>query len=306
MNVSEWALIAFTILAQMSVGSFWVLGFVHLYAVRKAGEEEADQLSDRALLVVGALLVLGLLASLLHLGDPLNSFRAVSNVGSSWLSREVLSGVVFAVLGGLFAFMQWRKIGSFTVRTLVALLASLAGLALIVSMSMVYMLPTQPSWNTAATPILFFATTLLLGLFAMGATFVANFASLRGKEDVDLEVQTELLRGTLRWIGITAILLLGVELVVAPIYVANLASGSAAAQAAANLMIGEYGTVMILRLILAFLGLGIVAVFLYLSAAGKTATRVLGYLVFAAFAFVLLGEVLARYLFYATQVSAGI
>lgn len=86
MNVSDWALVVFTILAQMSVGSFWVLGFVHFFSVRKAGQEEADRLSDRALLVVGPLLVLALVASLLHLGDPLNAFRAVSNVGSSWLS----------------------------------------------------------------------------------------------------------------------------------------------------------------------------------------------------------------------------
>jgi len=37
MNVREWALIAFTILAQMSVGSFLVLGVVHFFAARKDG-----------------------------------------------------------------------------------------------------------------------------------------------------------------------------------------------------------------------------------------------------------------------------
>jgi len=306
MNVSDWALIAFTILAQMSVGSFWVLGFVHLYAQRQAGEEEADRLSDRSLLVIGVLLVLGLIVSLFHLGDPFNAFRAVSNIGSSWLSREILFGVLFAVLGGLFALMQWRKIGSFTVRTIIAIVAGLVGLGLIWSMSHVYMLPTQPSWDTAATPITFFTTTLLLGLLAMGATFVANFATLQGKEDTDLEVQTKLLRGTLRWIGVASILLLGVELIVAPIFIASLSSGGPAAQAAANLMIGEYGTVMVVRLIVVFLGLAIIAAFLYLSATERTATKVMGYMIFAAFALVLLGEVLGRYMFYATRVSLGI
>jgi anaerobic dimethyl sulfoxide reductase subunit C (anchor subunit) len=168
------------------------------------------------------------------------------------------------------------------------------------------MLPTQPSWDTAATPITFFTTTLLLGLLAMGATFVANFATLQGKEDVDLEVQTKLLRGTLRWIGVASILLLGVELIVAPIFIASLSSGGPAAQAAANLMIGEYGTVMVVRLIVVFLGLAIIAAFLYLSATERTATKVMGYMIFAAFALVLLGEVLGRYMFYATRVSLGI
>jgi anaerobic dimethyl sulfoxide reductase subunit C (anchor subunit) len=306
MNVSDWALVAFTILAQMSVGSFWVLGFVHLYAARKTNEQEADRLSDRALLVIGVLLILGLLASLLHLGDPLNAFRAVANLGSSWLSREIFFGVLFAVLGGLFSIMQWRKISSFNVRTIVALLAGAAGLGLILSMASVYMLPTQPSWNTAATPILFFTTTFLLGLLTIGATYVATYATLRSRADEVFAVQTELVRGTLRWIGVAAILLLGVELIVAPLYLANLSSGGLAARAAADLMVNEYGAVMTLRLILAFLGLAIIAAFLYLSALESTATRVLGYLVFAAFALVLVGEVLGRYLFYATQVAIGI
>ena len=111
MSIREWALILFTILGQMSVGAFLVLGLVHFFAERKAGTAEADRLSDRALLAIGPVLVLGMLASLFHLGNPLNAYRAVANVGTSWLSREILSGVIFAVLGGLFAIMQWRKIG---------------------------------------------------------------------------------------------------------------------------------------------------------------------------------------------------
>jgi DMSO reductase anchor subunit len=46
MNARDWALITFTILTQMSVGSFLVLGIVHYYANRKAGMKEADRLSD--------------------------------------------------------------------------------------------------------------------------------------------------------------------------------------------------------------------------------------------------------------------
>ncbi|MBI5080421.1 MAG: dimethyl sulfoxide reductase anchor subunit, partial [Chloroflexi bacterium] len=125
MNIREWALIAFTILAQMSVGSFIVLGIVHFFATRKAGLEEADRLSDRALLAIGPTLLLGMVASLLHLGNPLTAYLAISNLGSSWLSWEVLSGVLFAAVGGVFAFMQWRKITSFTVRNIVALVAAL-------------------------------------------------------------------------------------------------------------------------------------------------------------------------------------
>ena len=112
MDVREWALITFTILAQMSVGSFIVLGAIHYFVVQKSGTKQADELSDRALLAIGPVLALGMAASLLHLGNPLNAYKAVTNLGSSWLSREILFGVLFAVVGALFALMQWRKISS--------------------------------------------------------------------------------------------------------------------------------------------------------------------------------------------------
>ena len=65
MNAREWALIVFTVLTQMSVGSFLVLGVVHFFAARKAGMEEADRLSDRALLSIVVVLALAMLASYL-------------------------------------------------------------------------------------------------------------------------------------------------------------------------------------------------------------------------------------------------
>ena len=87
MNTQEWALILFTILSQMAVGAFWVLGVVHFYARRKMGETAANRMSDGALLVIGPVLVLAFVASLFHLGSPLNAPRAVIGLGSSWLSR---------------------------------------------------------------------------------------------------------------------------------------------------------------------------------------------------------------------------
>ena len=108
MELRNWALIGFTILLQMSVGAFIVFGIVHFWAARKLDMKEADRLSNYGLLAIGPLLVLALVASLFHLGSPLNAPRAVTNIGSSWLSREVLFSVLFTVVGGIFAVMQWR------------------------------------------------------------------------------------------------------------------------------------------------------------------------------------------------------
>lgn len=303
MNVREWALVLFSILAQMSVGSFVVLRFVYFFAARKAGQEEADRISDRALYAIGPVMILALIASLLHLGNPLNAFRAVSNLGTSWLSREILFGVLFTIVGAAYALMQWRKIGTLMVRNIVAWTAALIGLILVFSMSNVYMLPTQPSWNTLATPITFFTTTLLLGSLAMGVAFVANYTYMQRKDPSCEEAQCELLRGAFRWIAIGIVVLLGVEFVTLPIYAAYLGVGSKVAAESAKLLVGQYGVLFALRLILAFVGAGVFGVFLYQNALSPGREKILANFAYGAFVLVFVAELLGRFLFYATQVQ---
>ncbi|MCL4529122.1 MAG: dimethyl sulfoxide reductase anchor subunit [Chloroflexi bacterium] len=306
MNTRDWALITFTILTQMSVGSFLVLGILHYYASRKAGMKEADRLSDYALLSIIVAFGLALLASLLHLGNPLNAPRAVTHLATSWLSREIFSGVIFAVLAAVFALMQWRKIGSFAVRNVIAWIAAIVGLILVFVESQVYMLPTDPSWNTFATPITFYATTLLLGSLAMGAALVANYAYIQRKDSNGAKVQAELLRNALRGIAVASVVLLGIEFVVIPLYVAYLATGSSAAIASTQLMIGPFGLIFLLRLLFAFVGAGVFGLFLYQIAQAAGKERTLSYLAYCAFVLVLVAEVLGRFLFYATRVRIGV
>ncbi len=306
MNTREWALIAFTILNQMAVGSFLILGIVHTYAIRKKGMEQADQLSDRALLSIIPVVGLALIASLFHLGNPINAPRAITNLGTSWLSREILFDLTFALLAFIFAIMQWRKISSFAVRNVIAWITAIEGLGLIYVMSNAYMLPTEPSWDTLATPVAFYSTAFLLGSLAMGVAFVANYAYVQRHNPGCADDQCELMRDAVRGISIAAIVFLGVELVTIPLYVTYLATAGSAAQASVQLMVGSFSAVFILRLILGFIGAGVFGVFLYRNAVSVGREKVLGYLVYGAFALVLVAEVLSRFLFYATRVRIGI
>lgn len=306
MTVREWALVTFTILAQMSVGAFVVLGFVHNYVRRKAGMEEANRMSDRALVAIILTLGLGLLASLLHLGNPLRAPTAVTNLATSWLSREILSGVVFAVLGAAFAIMQWFKVGTFAVRNLIAWLAAIAGLVLVYCMSRVYMMPEQPAWNTIVTPLSFYIATLVLGVLALGAAFVANYAYLRSKNPEGAEVHLGLLRKVLQGFAIVAIVLVGLQLVMLPLYMGYLATGPAAAVASAKMMVGPFGLVYFLRLALAVIGAGVFGVFLYVTAGQPGKEKLMGTLAYGAFVLVLAAEVLGRVVFYATQKGVGL
>jgi anaerobic dimethyl sulfoxide reductase subunit C (anchor subunit) len=307
MDIREWALIVFSILIQLAVGAFVVLGVIHFFAQRAKGEDEADRLSDRALLAIGPVLGLGLIASLGHLGNPLNAYRAVANLATSWLSREILLSVLFTAVGAVFAFMQWRKLGTHTVRAVIAGIAALIGLAAVYSMSMVYQLPLQPAWDTPATSVAFFTTTLLLGVLALGAAFVANYAYVQRTNPGCAQAQCELLRATLRWIAVATVVLMGVQIVVAPLTVAALAASPIeAARQSAALMYQDYGLVFALRLALVFIGAGLLAVFLYRNAASPGREQLAGNLAYAAFGLVFVAEVLGRFIFYAAHIKIGL
>ena len=304
MNVREWALIAFTILAQMSVGSFLVLSVVHFFSARKWGEKQADQLTDRALIAIGPVLMLGMAASLLHLGNPINAYKAVTNLGSSWLSREILLGVLFAASGAVFALMQWRKISTPSIRQLVGLVVALIGIVLAFAMSQIYLLPTRPSWDLITTPLSFFTTTGLLGVLAIGAAFVANYWYMQRQDPGCAGDQCVILRETLRWLAISSIVLLGLQFVILPLSLTLMSAGGAADSVA--LMAGPFGVVFALRLALVFLGAGVFGIFVYREAQLVGQERMLSVYMYAAFALVLVGEILGRFLFYATAVKFGL
>ena len=307
MALQEWALVLFTTIMQMAVGAFVVLGGVHYFASHRYNAAEADKLSDRSLLAIGPIVVLALLVTLFHLGNPLNAPRAISNIGTSWLSREITLALVFAVGGALFAFIQWRKIGSATVRNAFALLVAAVGLVLVYAMAAVYQIPTVPAWNNLATPVSFYLTAFLLGALAIGAAFVVSYWWLRRKT-TDTEInQVNILVITLRWIALLSLALLGAQFVVIPVYLASLATNaSPAAASSINILFSDNGWILAIRLVLIFLGAGIFSVFIYRSAAPDERLRMVGNLALVAFVLVLISEVLGRYLFYASMVRVGL
>lgn len=297
MDIREWALLIFTIFAQVSTGALLALLIVRTYAVGKAGVEQADRLTDKPLYTVIPIMLLALLASLFHLGSPLNIAKAVPNLGSSWLSREVIAAVVFVILAGVYTVMQWRKIGPQAVRTAIGWLAALVGLYQTYAMSLVYMIRTQPAWNTFATPVTFITTSLLLGALLIAVAIVATRSA---------NLDEGLLRGALRGIAVTSIVLVGVEFVVLPVYTIYLSTQGAAALQSLNIMIGPLAGILILRLVLGFLGAGVLAFYLYQTASVAGKGKALAIVAYGAFLLALIGEAMGRYIFYAAHVGVGL
>ena len=162
--LKEWPLVAFTILGQMAVG---VCLLVVLPLSLYAGSHFFWTMARDTMLVF-LTLVFGLLAaaaalSFFHLHHPFRARRVLTNLRTSWLSREILFELVFMALIALAFALVWtdHTAGLFFNAVLAA--ASIAGILFLISMTKLYMLSTLPVWNLAYTPLSFAATTLNLG-----------------------------------------------------------------------------------------------------------------------------------------------
>lgn len=309
MNTHELPMIIFTVLAQLSVGAFVVLGVVQVVAARRYGREAVDRVTDPALYAIGPTLVLGLIASMFHMNDITNTLNVIRHVETSWLSREIVSGVGFAGLGFLFAVAQWFRWGSTRLRQVLAAATALVGLLLVLSMSMIYYsLVTVPAWHTWATPAQFFTTTFLLGSLAVGAAFMGTVlwrrrAAARAGRTDEVDAPTrELLSSSLKGVGVAAVALLGVEFLIIPLHLTSLTTaGGAAAESAAVFSGGWF----VARLVLVFVGAGLLSVFLVRRASPTARAVPLAVLAVTALVLVLGGELIGRSLFYDSMTRIG-
>ncbi len=171
--MSEWPLIAFTIAMELSCG-LALAATVCDYATRGSNGFSVRTLGSSIFPVAAV----GVLASLFHLGRPLSAWRALSNLASSRLSVEALLSVLFALAALGCSGLWWtrRKKG----RIELGVVTSLLGLAAVVSSATVYLVPTEPAWNSPWMPVSFVGTTMLFcGLAPASRTDPAQGKSLR-------------------------------------------------------------------------------------------------------------------------------
>ncbi len=105
------------------------------------------------LIALGLLIGLAGLASLLHLGSPGNAWRAILHLRKSWLSREVLTFLLFSA--------SW--LASLAMPGMAKLPLALSGMGLVYSMAQVYRLRSIPAWDSNRTLLAFALSAILLG-----------------------------------------------------------------------------------------------------------------------------------------------
>ncbi|NLI91024.1 MAG: dimethyl sulfoxide reductase anchor subunit [Peptococcaceae bacterium] len=266
--MGEYPLILFTVLSQLSAGAAITLSLLDYFT------KIDNSAGKKSTLVVLVMIALSLGISLLHLGHPFNAYRALTNIGSSWLSREA---ILFFLLGILLLvyYFQWKEENSF--RKSLGLIISVVSVLAVVSSGMVYVLPAVPAWNNFS-PILFF---LFTGA-ALGPMFIL--------------LMLKLTNGAFsRLVQFTAVIL-AASLMCFIVYVSVLLSGSGASASTGSQIVGS-GIFWPRLLVNWILPLGI---FAWLTFKRISPDRKV---VCSLFVMVFIGELLGRYLFYYASVA---
>lgn len=152
----------FTLTIQFSVGIVVLYDLFLLFPIARK-KEKLPLRFQMILLVALIAAVTGILFSLLHLGNPVNAIKTLSNLDSSWLSREILFVIIFSGMLLIVTGLQFRFPSAVRSYKWLLDLTSLTGLVLVYVMSRIYWMPSMPAWNSIFTPISFYLAVLLFG-----------------------------------------------------------------------------------------------------------------------------------------------
>jgi anaerobic dimethyl sulfoxide reductase subunit C len=307
MNVREWALPAYTILMQLAAGTLLCLWLIHAAGVRRHGREAMDRLVRIPILAILVTIVVAVAGSHFHLSRPHFSLLAVLNVRSSWLSREVLFTMVFLTAVGGLVYRQWFEKGRSVLKgRLNWLVAVASGSLTVYCMSMIYLLPTQASWNSPLTLVSFLVSTLLLGATAVSVMLVMDLKFCEVANSADIAVRGRVIRESFTWLAAVALVTAVALLLLNTALVADLAQGDITARTSLELRQGLYRPLLGLRYGALLAGTGWFALTAILLHRHRTTPSEITTPIYVSCVLVLIAEIMGRFLFYATHVRVGI
>lgn len=230
--------------------------------------------------------IVGVLASLAHLGQPLHALNSLLNLGSSWLSREVLFSGLFMGIAVLYALVQWYKSDALALSAGLRWIGSGVGLIAVFSMGKLYTTSSVPVWQGINTFVDFYATTIAVGALLF---LVLSLKELQG---VDKKVY-----------GFAVLAAVILQAAVAIPYAIALGLGGSAAQASAEILSGM--SVMISLKWILVLGGAVVLLWPTLQKSIKTEGQS-SILIYASLGALICGQFIGRYVFYAGMVASTI
>lgn len=169
---AHWPLAWMLVLTQLAAGLFIASSWM-----------SAEPSAMTALNVSGFMVhSVGLVISVLHLGQPLRAWRAFLGWKRSWLSREIMAFGGFAKIAAVAAVWPWmpeiilKFTPPFLNQNIITIAAAISGLAGVFCSAMVYVDTRRPYWGRSMTFSKFVGSMLMLGATAGAAilTFIPN------------------------------------------------------------------------------------------------------------------------------------
>lgn len=277
--MGETALLIFSFCMQAAIG---VMLFITL-----GKQLYKDKQFSRAAIASAVLSVIGVVASLAHLGQPLSALNSLANFGSSWLSREVLFAGIFMGIAVLYALAQYYKQDNLSLNTILRWAGSVVGIITVFSMGKLYTMTSVPVWHGMNTFVDFYATTIAVGALI--------FLAIGLKE---LQNDDKRIFG---FIILAAVIL---QASVAMPYAIGLGLNGMAAQASSEIL-SRMSTVIGLKWLLILGGAGLL-IWPTIQKAGTKGDKSVSGIIYVAGAALVCGQLIGRYVFYAAMIATSV
>lgn len=306
MNIREWTLPVFSILIQLATGILLALWIVRAFNKGKIDQDALDKISRYPMLVVFITILAAMIAAHFHLSQPRFSFLSMLNFRSAWLSREITFTILFFFSTAGLLDLIWYITGHERLKNILGWMTILFGCLTVYSMGNIYLLRTQPVWNTPATPLAFYGTTILLGASALPLILVLDIRFCETRSDKNLDIRQMILKSSLVWFAIVAIIAAG-GIIACNLYnIAYLRAGSVVAQTGLQLLFGLYKPLLSMRMVTALVGLCLLIYTVFITHRRNRPVDELVTPLFLSFMLIAISEVLGRILFYGTSVRIGL
>jgi len=306
MNVREWALPVYTILMQLAVGALIVLWLIRYLAGSKFSPQEIDRIISNPILVIAFTAVVAMGGAHFHLSKPFHSFLAALNFKSSWLSREIVFSVLFFLTTMSVLYLTYFQTHRRKLISILGWLAIMLGITLIYCMARIYLIPTQVAWNSTSVIFSFYATALMLGCMAIATLMMLDLKFAEIKKTDDVELRSQVIRYSSGGLTVLTAALVALNISIIYIQIRLLAQGDLIARTSLGLLVDLYLPLFLLRLVfLVYASLSLIYAVVRMYRLHSTPQSLMTP-VYLSCLLILVGEIIGRFLFYATHIRVGL
>lgn len=284
---SELPLLVFTLLVPLSIVSLSLVAFVRGFLPAEGDATTSSKKVDVLSVVAVGLMLIGLVASFLHLGSPIHASGMLNKLGTSPLSNEIAvagASIFLAVAYWVFNLVKHPSAGMQKVFSLILLAC---GLLTALFTGLAYAMPTIPTWDTP------YATMSQLGLALLGGASLA--AAILSLANYETSRKTETL--------LFAIGIVGCVLMIASVFLQGSVAGAALSSDGTTLAstMSDYNAFSLVAIALALVGMAawLLGV-LKMKGTSRGATVSIG------FVLILIALVLFRICYYGIYLNVGL